>query len=190
MKGITPARPTLRDLISETGRTAGDDLRALRADLQQVRGLVHDAVVTLGDGFQGISERLRLEHQVIAVLMARMLAERSALNHHLSGELARAADAGVNAKEGLDTLARALQFEDVVRQLLEHCDRQAAGIEAFIDALAGLLADPAAAGHAEAPESGLAQACESYLEMSARWARDRQRHLTQTSMQAGDVELF
>lgn len=182
MKGIAPVHARLRDLITEAGRTAGEDLRALRADLQQVRGLVHDAVVTLGDGFQGISERLRLEHQVIAVLMARLLAERSALNHHLSGELARVAGASAGANEGLDMLARALQFEDVVRQLLEHCDRQAAGIEALIAVLAGL-----AGGQ---PETQLVQACESYLEMSAGWARDRQRHLTQTTMQSGDVELF
>ena len=47
-------------------RTAGNDLRALHADLMQVRILVQDAAVTLGNGFQGLSEAMRREHPAAA----------------------------------------------------------------------------------------------------------------------------
>jgi methyl-accepting chemotaxis protein len=300
---------TLHDLLVESSRTAGNDLRALRADLKQVRGLVHDAVATLGDGFQGIHARIQIEGEIIETVMTRLLggaetpaadaggghgaavstrsllrdlhqvfqmhidslstvarcrdeviqrldelttqiddavrccstagaeativqrleqtraallevrrltgevvvrdltaaistkrgvdtllAESTELNHHLSDLLVRASAAGTGVNHSLDVLVRSLQFEDVVRQLLEYCDRQVAGIEIYVDGLTGLLAE-------SGPESGsgrppqeqqtrLMQACESYLENSTRWASDRQRHITQTSMRAGNVELF
>jgi hypothetical protein len=181
---------SLRDLMVASSRAAGNDARALRADLARVRVLVHDAAVTLGDGFQGVSERLRRENQVVAVMMARMCAERSALNHAMSEELARISAAGACANDSLEALARALQFEDVVRQLLEYCDRQAAGIGLFIDGAAGLIADAQPVHRLDERREKLAQACKSYLEHSARCAHDRQRHVSQTSMQAGKVELF
>lgn len=77
-----------------------------------------------------------------------------------------------------------------MRQLLEYCDRQVAGIEAYIDGLVNLLADPKLGQHPEEQRARLMHACENYLESSTRWASDRQRHIRQTSMQAGDVELF
>jgi hypothetical protein len=180
----------LLDLIVESGRTAGNDLRALRADLKLVRGLVHDVAVTLGDGFQGISERLRAENQVIAVLMARMLDESTALNRHMSEELARASAASAGVNGSLDMLVRSLQFEDVVRQLLEYCDRRTGGIETYIDGLAGLLADPPPGQRPQQQLANVRQACERYLENSTHWASERQRHVAQTSMQSGKVELF
>lgn len=301
----------LRNLIVESSRTAGNDLRALRTDLKQVRGLVHDAVVTLGDGFQDISGRMQLEGEVIEALKARilgnssgagagerqapastrallqelqqifqahignlsdighcrdeaihrmddlvkqidgavrqcgtagqavnataaagpdrlsdqlacarttvlevrrmigevivrdltaalstkrgidaMLAEGTELNHYLSEVLSRASSASAGVNDNLGVLVRSLQFEDVVRQLLEYCDRQVAGIEAYIDGLVSLLADPKLGQHPEEQQAKLMHACESYLESSTRWANDRQRHITQTSMQAGNVELF
>jgi methyl-accepting chemotaxis protein len=299
---------TLHDLLVESSRTAGNDLRALRADLKQVRGLVHDAVVTLGDGFQGIHARIQIEGEIIATVMARLLggmeigtnggdghgaavstrsllrdlhkvfqthidslsavarcrdeviqrldelttqidaavrycgaagadaliaqrleetraalfevrrltgevvardltaaistkrgvdtllAESTELNHQLSDMLVRAASAGTGVNHSLDVLVRSLQFEDVVRQLLEYCDRQVAGIEIYVDGLTGLLAESGSeSGSGRQPQeqqARLMQACESYLENSTRWASDRQRHITQTSMRAGNVELF
>ncbi len=101
----------LRKLIATSSRTAGNDLRALRADLRQVRGLVHDAAVTLGDGFQELGETMRQVRP----------------------------SAGQEAVDGIEVLVRSLQFEDVARQLLEYCDHQVAGLESCADELAGLL---------------------------------------------------
>jgi hypothetical protein len=123
-----------------------------------------------------------------------LLAESTELNHQLSDMLVRAASAGTGVNHSLDVLVRSLQFEDVVRQLLEYCDRQVAGIEIYVDGLTGLLAESGSeSGSGRQPQeqqARLMQACESYLENSTRWASDRQRHITQTSMRAGNVELF
>ena len=57
-------------------------------------------------------------------------------------------------------------------------------------AVGALLADPQLGQRPEEQRAKLMHACESYLDNSTRWASDRQRHITQTSMQAGNVELF
>lgn len=152
----------LAELIAASSRTAGNDLRALRADLRQVRTLVHDAAVTLGNGFQGLDATLRGED---------------------SG--GRAAGAEV-----VEVLVRSLQFEDVARQLLEYCDHQVAGLEEYADDLVTLLGDAGLRGQPSERESRLIRACERYLENSRLWATRRQRHITQTSMRAGDIDLF
>lgn len=152
----------LRKLIATSSRTAGNDLRALRADLRQVRGLVYDAAVTLGDGFQELGETMRQVRP----------------------------SAGQEAVDGIEVLVRSLQFEDVARQLLEYCDHQVAGLESCADELAGLLCDAELLRQPAERESRLERACEKYLEKSRHWAVDRQRHITQTSMLAGKVELF
>lgn len=152
----------LRKLIATASRTAGNDLRALRADLGQVRGLVHDAAVTLGDGFQRLSATMQRERP----------------------------GAGQETVDGSEVLVRSLQFEDVARQLLEYCDHQVAGLESCADELAGLLCDAELLRQPAERESRLARACENYLEKSRHWAIHRQRHITQTSMLAGKVELF
>jgi methyl-accepting chemotaxis protein len=302
--GLAPGQ-TLHDLLVESSRTAGNDLRALRADLKQVRGLVHDAVATLGDGFHGIHARIQIEGEIIETVMTRLLggteanaadagaghgaavstrsllrdlhqvfqthidslsavarcrdeviqrldelttqiddairycgaagaeativqrleetraalfevrrltgevvvrdltaaistkrgvdtllAESTELNHDLTDLLVRASAAGTGVNHSLDVLVRSLQFEDVVRQLLEYCDRQVAGIEIYVDGLTGLLAESGPGRPPQEQQTRLMQACESYLENSTRWASDRQRHITQTSMRAGNVELF
>lgn len=153
----------LTERILAASRTAGNDLRALRADLSQVRILVHDAAVTLGDGFQGLSETMRQE---------------------------RSAAGGAAVMENIEVLVRSLQFEDVARQLLEYCDHQVAGLEACADDLAALLTDATSRGRPAERESRLVAICERYLEDSRLWAARRERHITQTSMQAGKVELF
>lgn len=160
-EAIHDARLTER--ILAVSRTAGSDLRALRADLRQVRILVHDAAVTLGDGFQGLSETMRREG---------------------------AAAVGTAGTESIEVLVRSLQFEDVARQLLEYCDHQVAGLEACADDLAALLADATSHGRPTERESRLIAICERYLEDSRLWAARRERHITQTSVQAGKVELF
>ncbi|MCC6301983.1 MAG: hypothetical protein IT489_04180 [Gammaproteobacteria bacterium] len=154
----------LAGLIAASSRTAGDDLRALRADLGQVRTLVHDAAATLGDGFQGLDATLR------------------------GG--GAAGGRAPEAVENLEVLIRALQFEDVARQLLEYCDHQVAGLESYADDLVTLLGDAKLHGRPAERESRLIRACERYLENSRLWATRRQRHITQTSMRAGDIELF
>lgn len=160
-KEIHDARLTERILAAS--RTAGNDLRALRTDLRQVRILVHDAAVTLGDGFQDLSETMRRESRT-------------------------AGDA--TGTESIEVLVRSLQFEDVARQLLEYCDHQVAGLEACADDLAALLADATSHGRPAERESRLIAICERYLEDSRLWAARRERHITQTSVQAGKVELF
>lgn len=153
----------LTELILAASRTAGNDLRALRADLRQVRTLVQDAAGTLGDGFQELSATMRRED---------------------------AAAGGAAGTESIEVLVRSLQFEDVARQLLEYCDHQVAGLESCADDLTALLADARSHGRPAERESRLIAICERYLEDSRLWAARRERHITQTSVQAGKVELF
>ncbi len=156
----------LSELLVASSRTAGNDLRALRADLGQVRLLVRDAAVTLGDGFQGLSETMQNERATPGCAAAPEITEN------------------------IEVLVRSLQFEDVARQLLEYCDHQVAGLETYADDVVALLSDEKLRLQPAEWESRLVSACENYLENSRLWAARRQRHITQTSVQAGEVELF
>jgi len=101
-----------------------------------------------------------------------------------------AAAGGAAGTESIEVLVRSLQFEDVARQLLEYCDHQVAGLESCADDLTALLADARSHGRPAERESRLIAICERYLEDSRLWAARRERHITQTSVQAGKVELF
>lgn len=83
----------------------------------------------------------------------------------------------------VDLAVRGLQFEDMVRQLLEHAHQRLQSLEALVATLSGATV--------EAAGSALPQRLQQQLaELKAAHQAAVHKPVLQTSMNAGDIELF
>lgn len=156
---------TLREQVGETVDTACGDLDLLRKNLDQVRVLTGDATESISREFQAISDLIGRYRMSLPDF-----GERS--SDPVAAARMDAIAAEINGR--VSALVVLLQFGDIVDQLLKFTDRQAAEVEKY---LGGLAVDRK--HHAEDGASP------RDLRLS-----DANKPTVQTSMRAGDVELF
>jgi hypothetical protein len=149
------------DPIMQTVDGACGDLRVLRANLDQVRTLVEEATGSISRDFEQISCDIRRQQALVWRAYDDL--------HNVETTELEAITTSIDRR--IESLVVSLQFGDIVNQLLEFTDRQAAEAEIYLDSLAGR--------QKEGTDRDLK------LELS-----DGRKPTSQTTMQAGEIELF
>lgn len=116
-----------------------------------------------------------------------MLRKLVALDQRLSTALESVGTAAQDISGGVDSAVRALQFEDIVSQVLAHVQVRLERIDPLASVIQSALA-PRDAESSDAVTDRLLEAAAELDEVVE--ANDERRHVEQSSMSAGDVELF
>ncbi len=147
---------------------------------EQIRDAVHKTKESV-DAVKGIIGEVASRDMNVAISakdrVDRMLAQIEDLNRAMGEGLERVGEINEGIREQVAIAVRALQFEDIARQALEHGERRLRRLEALERVLAELPADPQRARQALA-------------ELRAAWREEAAEPARQEAMDAGEVELF
>ena len=147
---------------------------------EQIREAVHKTKESV-DAVKGIIGEVASRDMNVAIAakerVDRMLAQIEALNRAMGEGLERVGGINEGIREQVGVAVRALQFEDIARQALEHGERRLRHLEALERVLAELPADPQ-------------RAREALAELRAAWQEEAAEPARQEAMDAGEVELF
>ncbi len=147
---------------------------------EQIREAVHKTRESV-DAVKGIIGEVASRDMNVAIAakdrVDRMLAQIEALNRAMGEGLERVGGINEGIREQVGVAVRALQFEDIARQALEHGERRLRRLEALERVLAELPADPR-------------RAREALAELRAAWREEAAEPARQDAMDAGEVELF
>lgn len=154
-------------------------------ELRQATDLMRDAIGDIDRSFRAIDEQHRAGRARLDELLAQ--SDRDQVPQVLRDALSKAlTGSGAGIEESVGTAVRALQFEDMVRQILEH----------VIDRMGQLsrVTRELAAQAAQDPDGDCRQQLSHLRDRLAadrlRLRQDRHRAVTQSSMDEGDIELF
>lgn len=189
---MTDTNASLAVLTREIDTLVNQVTHDATADLGQAQHLFSQAMGELTRSFSVVAGQSQAREDAVAALAERLqgAAGQTAGDQQLAAVLATLHDSGSAIREGVDDALRALQFEDMVRQIMEH-------IAARLHALTRLTANLAQQGatlacHQTAPECTrqLRQLSEDIAQGREQLRRDDHRAVTQQSMASGAVELF
>lgn len=119
----------------------------------------------------------------------KMMSEITAMNDRIAEDIAVLGKLSANIDDNVGHAVRALQFEDMARQLIEYLQLSTRRFQAISDEVGiGLNAfktlDPA---HCQ---QHLQQGCERIRDMQQHWQTQSAKAVTQSTMEEGDIELF
>ena len=169
-------------VVAREVKTLSKDTRSITRDIEVV---VNQAQVHLDKNKIAV-EKLASTDMTVALdgkaKVAEMLVKIREVNEMISIDVERATQLAAGLERDVFHAVRALQFEDIVRQLTEHIERR-------VDALHGLVGDVLGATEADpsAREALLSALAARFHEERTLLAR---KTVSQTSMAGGDVELF
>ena len=142
-----------------------DEVNTVRSDLQRGKDLLSDAVNLLQDSQRGVADK----HQKVQSLLAEL--NRNSEDVDMSAEL--------------DGMIKALQVEDIIRQLSDHILERLGHLHEL-----SVLTGRVMVGDLINDEA-LARANDSLQAINDRAQKTSQsRAVTQGSMDEGDIELF
>lgn len=121
-----------------------------------------------------------------------MMAELGEVNTHISQRLSEVSTITSQINEDVGLAVRALQFEDIVGQLLGYNHNHLARLEALLTTLRDNAAEEAScASEASAPEGEwLLRLRDHIARLREEWQATEHKPVHQESMSAGEVELF
>lgn len=140
------------------------DLRVLRANLDQVRALVMEASESASRDFEQINHDIKRQKALVMAICVDDVRHEDLITELEA--VTRAID------KRIASLVVSMQFGDIVNQLLEFTDRQATEVETWLDS-------PGGGQHGQ--DAGRREK----LALS-----DGRKPTSQTSMKAGELELF
>ncbi|MDH5299891.1 MAG: methyl-accepting chemotaxis protein [Gammaproteobacteria bacterium] len=162
--------------LSQSSNRFGGEIRqvvdqAMRdiAQVQQTTSKIASKDMTFA-----ITSKERVDH---------MLTEVSTLNQFISERLTRVSGMSSEIGQNVNDAVRAMQFEDVVRQLLEY-------VESRVSVVSSLLNDVAAVSSHEEKEQILQRLAQEKKQLAETRKGDHFVKVQQTSMDQGEVELF
>jgi hypothetical protein len=147
-------------------------LERMREDIAQVKSIVDEASRALNEGFRRI---------------AMNVAEQAALVQNGSGRLSAISR---DIDRDCNLAVTALQFEDMVRQVLAGMDKRVLVMQSTLAAFEERENVFGSSSLAEIHKSGLSKAGELLNRMREDLAAVEHRAVEQQNMTAGDVELF
>ena len=176
-------------------------LAIVRGELDQVQNLLLDAGQKLVGSFTSINAQMQSQQQLIMAITSDRAASGSGLEeaHRVSDELTAAAaelaHITLQMERDVSAAVTALQFQDIVTQLLGHVGRRAdvlSGVADKIGALAGVLAAEGGPAIDDAIRTqGLRRVCEELAALAASVHQATiMNPVRQTSMATGEVEMF
>jgi methyl-accepting chemotaxis protein len=172
-------------LVSELHGIVCDVTNESRQELQQVRDLMSQSIATLDGSFTAIAKGAEQQKQLVSSLLIQLNSDDEAL-----AETASRLESNNGAiHEHVAAAIRSLQFEDLLRQIMEHLDERLSAL----DKTTAQLADQAESLHATAPNDYARQLYELQLQLSSARAQLRttdHRAVTQSSMDEGEIDLF
>ena len=147
---------------------------------EQIRDAVHKTKESV-DAVKGIIGEVASRDMNVAISakdrVDRMLAQIEDLNRAMGEGLERVGEINEGIREQVAIAVRALQFEDIARQALEHGECRLRRLEALERVLTALPAEPDRA--------------RAVLEdLRASWRAEAAEPARQSAMDAGEVELF
>ncbi len=174
----------------ENGRVftvVADEMRVLAGEAEEFNAHIQTSLSELCVAFDRIIDSVRslAEHDLSDTIFAKgrldeNLQEIEGVNHHLDASLTSFMASSAQLDGHVAEAIRALQFEDIVRQLLEHASR-------MLDLLSKEQVDIVASARTSENPSDLRADLEA-----RRFVLDnaKARPVSSTDLEAGDVELF
>ena len=211
--GITPPPPTPElpptpppsdswECLPAIRSTVAEEVDRIAEAVTQTRRILRDAVAELHQSFHGLDSQTQVQHQLVVSLLGdmtgptnttqsshlakgrvdAMMVDIKKVNEHVAQSLQEIATVIHQMHTDVEVAARALQFEDIISQLLHYTEKSLGTLRCLGAALA------------EAAETNDSS---QLLVLSTALAQRREEEQTtvlkpvaQTSMHAGDVELF
>lgn len=162
---------------NSTGSELADHFDRLISDLNQIDGLVGDAVGRLVAGFLRISGLVRQQQEITATIVDSVMPRKQ---EPVTRLLARQAGIAEQIEREVNAIVVSLQFGDLAIQLLGH---SALRVEMLRSALQHTLlrgANPCGSSRDKTPAE----------EAERTWDPASCKPVIQRDMRAGDVELF
>jgi len=163
-------------------------IKIIQSDLDQIRPLLNDAIVTLHSAFTGIHEQTTLQacnvNEMFKIIKFEGLDDIASKQDLFERHEKKINDGGTVIAENLGIALRALQFEDMATQLLSHISTEVNQINKINSKL---IRDMGEIGgyvisvknnNINAPRNG----CPNLV--------DKEKKVAQDSMASGDIELF
>lgn len=156
-----------------------EEAERAKATITEVRGIVSE--VASKDMNVAITAKGRVDD---------MLSEVNGMNAALAKNLSAVSDITKQIDAKVSLAVRALQFEDIASQIIDHGRAQLTHLEDYLATLSrGIAATDANGGGSEAREH-LAQTQAQLAVKQADWRAKSRKRAHQESMSAGEVELF
>ena len=163
-------------------------IKIIQSDLDQIRPLLNDAVVTLHSGFTGIHEQVTLQtsnvDEIFKIIKPEGLGDIAKKQVLIERHEKNINDSSAEITENLGIALRALQFEDMATQLLSHISTEVNQINKINSKLVRDMDE--IGGHVISIENnninGPKNSCSSLV--------DKEKKVAQDSMASGDIELF
>jgi uncharacterized phage infection (PIP) family protein YhgE len=162
------------------------------ADLDQAHGLLSQAIAELTHSFGQVAAEARTKAETISSLAGHLQTDSGAMarNPQLATTMAALHHSNAAIQAGLDKALGALQFEDMVSQIMAHISTRLAALTALTESLAqqgaALSCEPVADGCVQQLDRLSADLARGRRQMRS----DDHRAVTQRDMADGDVELF
>lgn len=119
----------------------------------------------------------------------KMMAEISAMNDRLAHNVAELATLSSGIDSSVINAVRALQFEDMARQLIEYLQRNVQHFQAMTDEI-GIGLNTFKTMDSELCKQELTMGAERLRDMKQQWRAKTAKAVSQSSMDEGDIELF
>lgn len=161
----------------------------IAGEVKSMSASVHEAKQEVGEmASQDMNQTLETKDQI-----SRMMKDLENLDQEVERSVARISEVSQTIDGHIGDAIRALQFEDVVVQLVDSSREGVEGLGTYLQGLRSVLHQVADEGsHGEDYVRRLREAREALAEQRAQRERERQtrRTVEQRSMAGGDVELF
>ncbi len=181
----------------EAGRgfaVVADEVRKLSQHSNQfnekIREQVETAQATIGEVRKVVGELAGRDMTMAINAKGRidtMLEEVRQVNDYMSTALEGVSGITSQINDNVRLAVRSLQFEDIATQILAHAHRHVERLEGYTTEIKGKLP---AAGEPADFHRALDEMRTAVTELKTRWTVERCKPAVQTSMQAGEVELF
>lgn len=122
-------------LVNDVHRTVQHEVIFIRNEIYRIRTLVSDAVSQLSDSFQGLSERSESQQKMLMSVIENLESEALASGDSVSKSLSDISDLAKQINDHIGQVIRALQFEDIFSQRLEHPLQRLDILKGFVNVL-------------------------------------------------------
>jgi methyl-accepting chemotaxis protein len=173
------------DEVRKLSRHSGQFNEQIREQVEKTRESVTDVRRVVGEmAAKDMNAAITAKGRADTIL-----SQITDMDGQLSADLNRIAEISGTIDEGVARAVRALQFEDITTQVLQHARQRLDGMERVLLDLATLTRD--SAGAAEMDVTAVVESLRSRVaHLVAELGDGRHNPVEQTSMSSGTVELF
>ena len=153
----------------------------IRDELSQMGLVVSDAISTLMQSLNGLSEQIKEQNELvrnIATAAGNTESEKKQQAYHALSD---------KVNQNINAVVRSFQFEDIVQQLVSHCRARSDGLEQLVDQLNENV------NKLKNSSQGDAKQVFSVMRTDIAKVRkelEKENPVKQTSMGVGEIELF